>query len=73
MPMFTPREDPDQEHEQNLAGLQLDLEERVCPDCGRSLHPWEDHCPEDGAAAVPRYSQQTMPPPPAHLLDDDQE
>lgn len=55
------------------AGLHLDLEERACPRCRRVLHPWEDVCPDDGETAVDRasLSRTDLPPPPAHLLDDE--
>jgi predicted amidophosphoribosyltransferase len=54
------------------SGLHLDLDERYCPTCRRPLQPWQATCPDDGAAAVPRGQlPSTMPPPPAHLLDDD--
>jgi predicted amidophosphoribosyltransferase len=55
------------------SGLHLDLDLQVCPSCRRELHPWERTCPEDGAEAVPRTSLQRadLPPPPSHLLDDE--
>ena len=73
MPTFSPRQDPEEQGEDGSAELVLDLDERVCPTCGRLLHPWQAHCPEDGAAAVPRHSVQHVAPPPAHLLEDDEE
>lgn len=51
-------------------GLHLDIEERACPACRRFLHPWQDTCPDDGAAAVPRTELPTMAAPPAPLLED---
>ena len=53
------------------SGLQMDLDERACPECRRVLHPWETACPDDGAAGVERSSlpRTDLPPPPAHLLD----
>jgi uncharacterized OB-fold protein len=71
MPMFTKRQDPEESGEQGQNGLLMDLEERVCPTCGRVLHPWQAQCPDDGTAAVARDSVQRMPPPPAHLLEDE--
>ncbi|MBA2730945.1 MAG: hypothetical protein H0U48_09380 [Euzebyaceae bacterium] len=54
------------------SGLHLDLDERYCPTCRRQLQPWQATCPDDGTAAVPRGQlPSTMPPPPAHLLEDD--
>lgn len=54
------------------AGLHLDLDERFCVTCRRALQPWQQQCPDDGGAAV-RVEDlpDSMPPPPAHLLDDD--
>lgn len=66
-----------QQEEEGAAGptLGLDLELRACPACRRELHPWEDTCPVDGSAAVARTSLATpgLAPPPAHLLDDDED
>lgn len=57
----------------DASGLHLDLDERVCPRCRRTLHPWEPECPEDGTPGVERSSvpRVDLPAPPAHLLDDD--
>ncbi len=52
------------------SGLHVDLDERWCPQCRRSLLPWQDTCPTDGAQPV-RSLPPAMPPPPAHLLADD--
>ncbi|MGH8898136.1 MAG: hypothetical protein ACRDZ4_14245 [Egibacteraceae bacterium] len=55
------------------SGLELDLDLRSCPVCRRDLHPWEPTCPDDGAGAVPRNLRTSdIPPPPAHLLGDDE-
>lgn len=66
--------DPKKEEQPGVgSGLQVDLDVRACPRCRRELHPWEPVCPDDGAAAVDRtsLSRYGLPPPPAHLLDDD--
>lgn len=63
----------DEHEEEDASGLVLDMEERACPVCRRALHPWEDACPDDGAAAVPRATLPAMAQPPAHLLDDDED
>ncbi len=50
--------------------LSLNLDDLVCPTCGRDLPPWVDTCPDDGTAAVPRSSTTDRTPDiPAHLLD----
>jgi D-arabinose 1-dehydrogenase-like Zn-dependent alcohol dehydrogenase len=55
------------------SGLELDLDLRSCPICRRDLHPWEPTCPNDGTPAVPRHLlTSNIPPPPAHLLADDE-
>ena len=54
------------------SGLYVDLDEKACPMCRRELLPWQETCPEDGAAAVAKTAlPSATPPPPAHLLDDD--
>ncbi|CAN5304193.1 hypothetical protein BH20ACT8_BH20ACT8_13860 [soil metagenome] len=55
------------------SGLELELDLLACPTCRRELHPWETTCPDDGAAAVPRaaLTREDLPPPPAHLLNED--
>lgn len=70
MPFFERRR-PEEEQEGEATGLTLDLDERACPVCRRFLHPWQDTCPDDGAAAVARADLPGMQPPPAHLLDDE--
>ena len=62
----------DEERPGGSSGIEVDLEEKVCPTCRRALHPWEPTCPEDGASAVDRtsLSRQDLPPPPAHLRED---
>lgn len=53
------------------AGLHLDLDERYCRTCRRALQPWQDTCPDDGGEAVALGElPSSIPPPPAHLLDD---
>lgn len=55
------------------SGLEVDLDEKACPTCGRLLHPWEPTCPDDGATAVDRWrvARSDLPPPPPNLLADD--
>lgn len=56
------------------SGLELDLELRACSTCRRDLYPWEAVCPADGGEAVLRTMLSApLPPPPAHLLTDDEE
>ncbi|MEX0658125.1 MAG: hypothetical protein WD080_03235 [Egibacteraceae bacterium] len=69
-------QDPKRQQEQQPggeSGLHMDLDERLCPTCRRVLHPWESTCPDDDAAGVDRSSltRADLPPPPAHLLDDE--
>jgi hypothetical protein len=55
------------------ASFGLDLDLRACATCRRELHPWESRCPDDGGPAVARTAlrDDSLPPPPAHLLDDE--
>lgn len=63
----TPRED----EEPGGSGLRFDLEQRACPVCRRDLLPWQEHCPDDGTAAVRRAElPPALGPPPAHLLEE---
>lgn len=52
--------------------LDLDLDVLVCPECRRELLPWQDECPEDGAAGVTRSELPPAEdiPVPEHLLDE---
>lgn len=34
--------------------LNLDLDLKACSICRRELLPWQDECPEDGGAPVPK-------------------
>lgn len=66
--------DPNREEQPGPgSGLDVDLEERVCPTCRRSLHPWETACPDDGSPPARRedLTRADLPPPPPHLLDDE--
>lgn len=40
------------------SGLHLDLERRLCPDCGKEAMPWQHSCPDCGSATV---TPQQMP------------
>lgn len=54
------------------SGLHLDLDERYCASCRRSLLPWQTTCPDDGGEATALADlPSSVPPPPAHLLDDE--
>lgn len=73
MGMFA--KDPKKEEQPGVgSGLRVDLEVKACPRCRRELHPWEPVCPDDGAEAVDRSAlpRRDLPPPPAHLLDDEE-
>ena len=53
-------------------GLHLDLDERYCVQCRRPVQPWETSCSVDGGDVVPRAElPSALPPPPAHLLADE--
>ncbi|HEY8338446.1 MAG TPA: hypothetical protein VIK95_01180 [Egibacteraceae bacterium] len=70
MGYLTPRRKRDDEDPGGGTSLHLDLDERVCPQCRRTLPPWQDRCPDDGAAAVDRTAlPPPIPPPPPHLLE----
>ena len=52
--------------------LNLDLDERYCVTCRRAVQPWETTCPADGSEVVALADlPSSIPPPPAHLLEDD--
>lgn len=52
--------------------VHLDLDELACPTCRRDLLPWQTECPDCREPAVLRFGlAPAVPPPPAHLLDDD--
>lgn len=54
------------------SGLSMDLDERFCEICRRRVLPWQDRCPDDDGRAVTISAlPSAMPPPPAHLLDDE--
>lgn len=54
------------------SGLHLDLDERFCVTCRRAVLPWQTQCPDDGGeVAALADLPSSIPPPPAHLLDDD--
>lgn len=52
------------------SGVSVDLEEKACPACRADLPPWQEACPECGAAAVARTALPPLSRPPAHLLAD---
>jgi hypothetical protein len=53
-------------------GLHLDLDERFCVICRRAVLPWQTQCPDDGGeVAALGDLPSSIPPPPAHLLDDE--
>lgn len=52
--------------------VELDLDERACPTCRRDLAPWHSECPDCHEPAVLRFGlPPAVPPPPAHLVDED--
>lgn len=69
MGLFTPRRQEDDDEAEAL-GLSVALDDLACPVCRRDLRPWEDTCPEHGAAAVPRTTLPPLNRPPAHLLEE---
>lgn len=53
-------------------GLHLDLDERYCVTCRRAVLPWQTTCPDDGGeVAALGDLPSSIPPPPAHLLEDE--
>ncbi|MPZ72418.1 MAG: hypothetical protein GEU74_04190 [Nitriliruptorales bacterium] len=72
MGVFAKRGDQEDPGGSGGSGLHLDLDERFCVTCRRALLPWQTHCPDDGGDAVSLQDlPASMPPPPAHLLDDE--
>ncbi len=67
---FVQRRRTDDEEAGDATGLSIPLDERACPTCRRTLHPWQDHCPDDGAEAVAVADLPPRSVPPAHLLAD---
>lgn len=67
---FLGRQQKDEDDDLGGDRVSLDLDDLVCPTCGRDLPPWVDTCPDDGTAAVPRSSTTDRTPEiPAHLLE----
>ena len=74
MGVFTKKGDQEEPGGSGGSGLHLDLDERFCATCRRALQPWQDSCPDDGGPAVALSELPSpMPPPPAHLLEDEAE
>ena len=72
MGVFSKRQDFEEPGGSGGSGLHMDLDERFCSECRKPLQPWQTTCPDDGARAVRRGElPSAMPPPPAHLLDDE--
>lgn len=67
---FVQRRRTDDEEAGDAQGLSMDLGERACVTCRRSLHPWQDHCPDDGGEGLAIADLPPMSRPPAHLLAD---
>lgn len=71
MGVFAKKGDAEEPGGGGTAGLHLDLEERYCTVCRRAVLPWETACPVDGGAvALLADLPSSVPPPPAHLLDE---
>ena len=74
MGVFVKKGDQEEPGGSGGSGLHLDLEERYCAVCRRALLPWQEACPDDGGAALTISDLPSpMPPPPAHLLGDEDE
>ena len=73
MGVVRPGEEYDrEEQEQGGSGLHLDLDLVACPSCRRELPAFLDVCPDCDVPPVPRSQLPgVLPPPPAHLLADD--
>jgi hypothetical protein len=72
MGVFVKKGDQEEPGGSGGSGLHLDLEERYCAVCRRALLPWQESCPDDGGAALAISElPSAMPPPPAHLLGDE--
>jgi hypothetical protein len=63
---LTGRRRTEQDPSRADAGLELDLDLRVCATCRRELMPWEDRCPADGGEAI---AKTALAPPSDPLLD----
>ena len=73
MGVFAKKGDMDEPGGGGDAGLHLDLDLRYCVDCRRAVQPWETACPDDGGDVVALTElPSSIPPPPAHLLTDDE-
>jgi hypothetical protein len=74
MGVFVKKGDQEEPGGSGGSGLYLDLEERYCAVCRRALLPWQESCPDDGGAALAISElPSAMPPPPAHLMGDEDE
>jgi len=67
---FVQRRRTDGEETPDADGLLIALDERACATCRRPLHPWQDHCPDDGGEALAIADLPPSSRPPAHLLAD---
>lgn len=70
MAMLGKRQDDDGDEDLGGEAVRLDLDDLVCPTCGRDLAPWMSTCPDDGSAAVDRSTAGLtgIPEIPLHLL-----
>ena len=51
------------------SGLEVDLDRRVCPECGRESPPWEAECRDCGVTTLPPEQVPSAEDGVAHLLD----
>lgn len=70
MAMLGKRQEDDGDEDLGGEAVRLNLDDLVCPTCGRDLAPWMTSCPDDGAEAVDRSTTglQGVPDIPVHLL-----
>lgn len=70
MAMLGKRQEDDGDEDLGGESVRLNLDDLVCPTCGRDLAPWMTTCPDDGSDAIDRASAGLggVPEIPVHLL-----
>lgn len=63
MGLFRPREEEDDE------GIPVSLQQKACPQCRRTLQPWENVCPEDGSAPISKVDLPAVQDQAISLID----